>query len=91
MSRFSTRPTPNPNSLMIVFTDGRRFLDSGLRSYKNLEQAAADPLAIGLFTLPGVTELLIMPDFLTVTRAPGTAWDVLLPQVEAVLDAHYGN
>lgn len=89
MDRFTTRPTPNPNSLMIVRTDGGRFLEAGLQSFKNLAQASSSPLAIELFTVPGVVELLILPDFVTVTRAPGTPWDALLPQVQGILDAHY--
>lgn len=89
MSRFSTRPTPNPNSLMILRSDGGRFLESGLQSYSNIAQAAADPLAIQIFNVPGVAGLLVMPDFITVTRTPGTPWDALLPQIEAILEATY--
>lgn len=89
MSRFSTRPTPNPNSLMVLRTDGGRFLESGLQSYTSIAQAASDPLAIQLFNVPGVAGVLIMPAFITITRTPGTSWDALLPDVEAILDASF--
>ncbi len=89
MSRFTTQPTPNPNSLKVMRTDGGRFIESGLASYTSLAQAASDPLAIALFSLPGVAGLFIVPDFLTVTRLPGTQWETLMPAVEQVLEAHF--
>lgn len=89
MPRYSAQPTPNPNSLKLVRTDGGTFIDKGLVSCKSMAEAAAHPLAAALFSLPGVEGLLVLPQFLTVTRAEGAAWDTVLPAVEAALDAYY--
>ncbi len=89
MSRFQTRPTPNPNSLMLVRTDGGRFLESGLASFTTPAQAATSPLAAELFSLGTVAGVLVMPDFVTITRVPGADWKTLVPLVEPILDAHF--
>lgn len=90
MSAFVAAPTPNPNSLRLTRRDGRpvlppESLPGGMLSATSPEQAAELPIALALLSIPGIAGVFALADFLTVTRSPGTAWDALLPAVEAVL------
>lgn len=76
--------TPNPNAIKCVVD--RPIADSP-RSYFSKDQSAADPLAAGLFDIPGVTNVLILGNFVTVSKRPETTWKSLKPQIERVLRA----
>ena len=82
-----SRPTPNPNSLKFE-SDGAPFVESGLLAFHSLREAAGHPLAADLFALRGVESLLIVPDFVTVTKHPAADWDLLAEGVERVLTEH---
>jgi hypothetical protein len=88
MPAFHTESTPNPNSLKIT-TDAGSFVEEGLASFSNAEEAAGHPLGERLFALAGVENILLMPEFLTVTKGAGTEWDLLLPKIERVLEEHF--
>ena len=85
-----TRPTPNPNSLKFE-ADGHTFLDSGLEAFHSAREAEDHPLGRDLFALRGVASLLIVPDFVTVTKHPAADWDLLVAGVTAVLEDHLGG
>ncbi len=55
------------------------------RSYRSLSDAAADPLAQRILSVPGIAGVLILNDFITVTRAPGAPWPAIKLGVEAAL------
>lgn len=74
--------TPNPNAIKCVL-DHR--LPDTPRSYFNAQQAADDPLATKLFSIPGVTNLLIHETFITVGKAPDSDWKTIKPAVERTL------
>ncbi|MBE2185755.1 MAG: NifU N-terminal domain-containing protein [Rhodothermales bacterium] len=83
---FSTQPTPNPNSLKIVRTDGGPMLTgTPMLTAATLAEAAQHPLTMALFALDGVAGVFALPAFLTITRTPGTPWEALVTQVEAEL------
>lgn len=88
MATFNTHPTPNPNSLKIT-TDAGPFLEEGMAAFRSAEEAEGHPLGSRLFSIAGVTDLLIMPDFLTVTKQTGAKWDILMPKVKQVLQEHF--
>ncbi len=83
----SSRPTPNPNSLKFVVS-GARLVESGMLAYHSLQEAAESELGSDLFALRGVESLLIVPDFVTVTKHPAADWDLLAEGVERVLAEH---
>ena len=56
-----------------------------MRSFTSLAEAAADPLGIALFAVPGVAGVFVLPAFLTVTKTPEASWEAVLPGVEAAL------
>lgn len=83
----SARPTPNPNSLKFEVADAK-VIDSGLLAFHSLLEASESELGSDLFALRGVESLLIVPDFVTVTKHPAADWDLLAEGVERVLTEH---
>jgi hypothetical protein len=80
--------TPNPNALKCV-------LDRKLasppqppppRSYFNADQTKGDPLAVALFAIPGVRNLLIQAAWITVSKAADSDWKPIKSAVERVLN-----
>lgn len=74
--------TPNPNALK-VYLDRRA--GGSIRSYFRPEEAAADSMAAAIFAVPGVTNVLINGDWLTVNKSPGAPWPQVKQGVEAAL------
>lgn len=74
--------TPNPNALKCVLD---RSPGAAPRSYFNAAAAASDPLARALFSVPGVTNVLISDGWLTVSKAPGIPWAPVRAGVERAL------
>ena len=85
----TARPTPNPNSLKFEVGDAR-IIDGGMLAFHSLVEASADELGSELFALRGVESLLIVPEFVTVTKHTAADWDLLAEGVERVLREHLG-
>ena len=84
MASIQTQPTPNPNSLKI--TRDEPFLETGMESFASAEEAEGHPLGEPLFSIEGVANIFILPDFLTITKTPGARWDDILPAARKVLE-----
>ncbi|XP_059802365.1 NFU1 iron-sulfur cluster scaffold homolog, mitochondrial-like isoform X1 [Hypanus sabinus] len=78
-----TLDTPNPNSLK--FLVGRQIVESGSIDFPNVDSAHSSPLAKQLFQIEGVKSVFFGPDFITITRESQVEWNILKPQVSAVL------
>jgi hypothetical protein len=65
------QPTPNPNAMKFVLNDAKA--------------AANDPLAARLFTIPGVSSLLFLNDFITVNKRPEAKWAEIKRAVKKAL------
>jgi Fe-S cluster biogenesis protein NfuA len=79
--------TPNPNTLKYVVD--RQLLPRGALNLTSPEMAREKaPLAERLFTLKGVTGVMIGPTFVTITKGEEGEWDELNDQVMAALDEH---
>jgi hypothetical protein len=78
-------PTPNPNALKCILSAR---LPDPPRSFRSADEARADPLAGALFTVPGVTSLLLNGVWLTVNKRPETDWSSVKKGVQAVLARH---
>ena len=76
--------TPNPNALKCVLD--RRAGDKA-RSFFPAADAAADPLGAALFSVTGVTNILINGDWITVSKRPEAQWREIKEGVERVLRA----
>jgi hypothetical protein len=77
--------SPTPNPLAMKFTLSGKFSDKA-QSFANAAAAEANPIASKIFALGGVTSVFMVQDFVTVNRTAAAAWNVLAPQVQAVLD-----
>lgn len=76
--------TPNPDAVKVVVEPSP---GAEPRSYFNAGQAEAegDGLAVALFGVSGVTNVLIHVEFVTVCKASGTPWGGVKAGVERVL------
>jgi hypothetical protein len=77
--------TPNPNAAKFVLD--RQVPGAGSRSYFDSESAAGDQLAERLFAIEGVRALLLVENFITVTKIDDVEWSELVDRVEAVIRA----
>ena len=84
MAKLNLSPTPNPNSYKCSTTRGR-FIDEGMEVFNDPSEAEDHPLAERLFALPGITNVFITPQFITISKQPATKWDPLLTKVERLL------
>jgi Fe-S cluster biogenesis protein NfuA len=82
-----TEATPNP--LTMKFIPGEAVMPEGTAFYTNPEAAKQSPLAEELFKIEGVTAIFLGNNFVTVTRAESTGWDVLKPSLLTTIMEHY--
>jgi len=75
--------TPNPHAAKFVLD--RDIPGEGSRSYFDPESAAEDRLAARLFEVDGVRALLIVENFITVTKNPALEWPAMLDEVEEAI------
>lgn len=80
-----TEQTPNPATLK--FLPGRMVLATGSANFADPDSAARSPLAQQLFAVEGVTGVFLGHDFITVTKAEGSDWYGLKPQILGVIMA----
>ncbi|MDP3148000.1 MAG: NifU family protein [Ignavibacteria bacterium] len=64
--------TPNPHALKFLLNE--RILKLETRHYHSEEEAINDPLARGVFELPGVLSVFYMDKFITVEKSRETQW-----------------
>lgn len=75
--------TPNPNALKCVLD---RPVGPPIRSYRSRDEARSDDiLAAALFSVEGVTGLLISGEWITVNKDPGSPWPRVRKGVENAL------
>lgn len=89
MPAFRFDPTPNPNSLKFSAPKEVTFTD-GMESFASAAEAESHPLGHRLFSLPGVTNVFMLPQFATITKQPAADWELLIPKIQAVLQQHFG-
>lgn len=81
--------TPNPHAAKFVLD--RDVPGEGSRSFFDPESAAGDPIAARLFEIDGVRALLIVENFITVTKTEAVGWpDLLAPLEEAIRSTLHG-
>lgn len=76
------QPTPNPNAVKLILD--REIADRPM-SFLNPASGSEDPIASKLFAVPGVTGLLLLGDFVTVTKKPEARWSEITKKVEQAL------
>jgi hypothetical protein len=86
MATTQAETTPNPNSLKFT-TDNGPFRDD-VAAYSSEEEAQSDSLAHRLFSVSGVDDIFITPQFVTVSKVPAVDWSTVKPDVESILADH---
>ena len=85
-----TETTPNPD--VLKFLPGRQVAPAGALEYRDIDSAAASPLAEALFELEGVERVFFGEDFVGVTRAAtGPAWSDLKAAVLMAVMDHFAS
>ena len=79
--------TPNPHAAK--FTVSRPLPVEGSRSYFDPSDAEGDPLAEGLFEVEGVKALLVVEDFITVTKSEEADWEEIVEDVAEVIRSRF--
>ena len=77
------QPTPNVNALKFVLN--RRLTEGRSRTFRSAAEAADVPYAAQLLQIPGVVQVFVLNDFITVTRDPSADWNAILPQAEEII------
>jgi len=83
--QISVEATPNP--LALKFRLNQKLMEAGSFHYNNKEAAQESSLATRLFKVEGVTELLILPDFVTVNKSVEAQWETLVAQIRTIIEA----
>ena len=78
------QPTPNPNAQKFVLD--RRVSEIPTNFY-SLDQAKDHDLGTKLMTIPGVSNVLLLGDFITVGKRPEARWSDINRQVKQALAA----
>lgn len=64
--------TPNPHALKFILNE--KLLNIERRHYGNRDEAVSDPLAQGVFEIPGVVSVFYTDKFITVEKSKETNW-----------------
>ena len=80
--------TPNPNAAKFVVSGAS--LGTRSRSYFGADEASDDELATRLFGVDGVRALLIVDNFITVTKADAVAWDDIVEDIRWIIEEALG-
>lgn len=82
-----TETTPNPD--VLKFLPGRDVLASGTRDYGHPTEAVASPLALALFSQPGVERVFLATTFISVTKRADADWKQTRTFVLAAIMDHF--
>jgi hypothetical protein len=85
----SVEGTPNPNAAKFVVRGAA--LGAVSRSYFEPAEAEADALASRLFAISGIRALLIVDNFITVTKADEVAWDDIVEDITWIIGEALGS
>lgn len=64
--------TPNPHALKFVISDA--LLKYETRQFNSKEEGESDPLAKGIFEIPGVVTVFYMAKFITIEKSKDSDW-----------------
>lgn len=74
--------TPNPNAMKFVLD---REVSSQPMSFLTAEAAVDHPLASQLFSIHGVSSVLLLGDFITINKSSGAKWPDIKKTVKQML------
>jgi hypothetical protein len=68
--------------------EGRRFAPAGMFSFSTPREAIGNTLAEALFSVPGVANVFILPDFVTVSLSDAEEWPKRLPRLLELMEEY---
>ncbi len=77
------QPTPNINALKFVVN--RRLTEGRSRTFRSAAEATEVDFAQRLLEIPGVVQVFVLNDFITVTRDPQADWNAITPRAEEII------
>jgi Fe-S cluster biogenesis protein NfuA len=80
----NTQPTPNPDALKFMMN--KSVIKSGTKSFSNKEEAAGDFFAEALFGLPGIRNIYLSQDFVSVTKSMMEEWHDLVEPIQQSIE-----
>ncbi len=78
--------TPNPQAMKFVVTD--RVIANEVVQFANSEEALRSPLARKLFGFPWAAQVMVGPQFVTVTKQEWVEWSVLAEPLANLIEEH---
>ena len=81
----SAMPTPNPNT--IKFLPNLSFFQSGTIDFPDAEKGETSPLVKSLFSVEGVSGVMVGFNFISVTKADDATWEHLVEPVRDTIVA----
>ena len=78
----AVEPTPNPNAVKFMLD---RDISAGSESFLDSSAGEDHPIAKQLFTIDGVASLLLLGNFVTVSKTPAAVWKTVTPKVKKML------
>ena len=82
-----TEDTPNPSTLK--FTPGVPVMVAGTAAFSKNDDCTNSPLAKILFENKFVQGVFFGSDFITITKSESIEWDILKPQLLAIIMDHF--
>lgn len=80
--------TPNPNARRYVVD---RPVQEGARGrFFTAPEQSDEPLVAELLALQGTVGVMLLPNSVTINKAPATTWDELDPAVRETLSRYFG-
>jgi len=79
---FSIGATPNPNSIRVGLSAP---LFPVAKTYRTSSEAEGNALAQALIAIPGVVQVFMLNNFISVNKDPGAEWAKIEPKVAEVL------
>jgi hypothetical protein len=76
------QPTPNPNAAKFVLD---REISERPISFLQATEGKDHPVASQLFSINGVTSVLMLGDFVTIKKKPEIPWKTITEKVEEIL------
>lgn len=79
---FRIGPTPNPNSIRVGLEQS---LFPKAATFRTAAEAAGNDMAGALLSIPGVVQVFMLNDFISINKDPGADWAKIEPKVAEVL------
>ncbi len=82
---FQIGPTPNPNSIRVGLS--QPMFPSAV-TFRSASDAGEQPIAKDLLSIPGVVQVFMLNNFISINKDPGVDWAKIEPRVAEILVKH---